>query len=489
MACSKIFSEGGLSELSSDIMQYFRNDFSTLHSCILVNRLWCHLAIPLLWENPFSIVSRTNYNNIKYHKIRFIETYLINLNDDDKIKLNEFGINRLIPSNTLFNYPSFIQHLDTLMISDCIEKWVAAAVNTHNSDFIKFIHKSLIKIFIENKAKLYIFNGIYHNKYFDESILQSSHFIYNIKILYLKINIPLLKFLSSNCESITSLYILSFVKHNTTIEYHLSQLIKSQQNLKKICFIQEFPPILLNPSNRLNSLNTIIFRNIDFKNINILNENCYYKNLENFGLSFELTYCEDSQHLELIKLITNYCTKIKFLELTGFNDNNQIIYSTFNLIETIKQNLNYLTIDINYDYTFGFNNKYTELSSIVLQNLGQILPFKLEYLNLILTMNTNDLEIFLINSQNTFIKKLLLFNITNGTRKKVGQDNILYNIEDYIMDMKRVKYFAFLNQFTDEEEKEELFHMIDKVEEFKLNNIVVQNYNDLKIEFFDLLKE
>ncbi|PKK63233.1 hypothetical protein RhiirC2_758526, partial [Rhizophagus irregularis] len=66
---------------------------------------------------------------------------------------------------------------------------------------------------------------------------------------------------------------------------------------------------------------------------------------------------------------------------------------------------------------------------------------------------------------------------------------ILYNIEDYIMDMKRVKYFAFLNQFTDEEEKEELFYMIDKVEEFKLNNIVVQNYNDLKIEFYDLLKE
>ncbi|CAB4419740.1 unnamed protein product [Rhizophagus irregularis] len=95
---------------------------------------------------------------------------------------------------------------------------------------------------------------------------------------------------------------------------------------------------------------------------------------ENFGLSFELTYCEDSQHLELIKLITSYCTKIKFLELTGFNNNNnQIIYSTFNLIETIKQNLNYLTIDINYDYTFSFNNKYTELSSIVLQNLGQIL--------------------------------------------------------------------------------------------------------------------
>uniref|UniRef100_U9T5P7 F-box domain-containing protein n=1 Tax=Rhizophagus irregularis (strain DAOM 181602 / DAOM 197198 / MUCL 43194) TaxID=747089 RepID=U9T5P7_RHIID len=50
MSCSKIFS-GDLPELIYEIIKYFQNDFSTLHSCILVNRLWCRLAIPLLWEN------------------------------------------------------------------------------------------------------------------------------------------------------------------------------------------------------------------------------------------------------------------------------------------------------------------------------------------------------------------------------------------------------------------------------------------------------
>jgi hypothetical protein len=44
MTCSKIFS-GDIPELTNEIIQYFRNDFSTLHSCILVNRLWCRLAI------------------------------------------------------------------------------------------------------------------------------------------------------------------------------------------------------------------------------------------------------------------------------------------------------------------------------------------------------------------------------------------------------------------------------------------------------------
>jgi hypothetical protein len=53
MACSKIFL-GDLPELTNGIIQYLHHDYKTLYSCILVNRLWCHSAISLLWENPFS---------------------------------------------------------------------------------------------------------------------------------------------------------------------------------------------------------------------------------------------------------------------------------------------------------------------------------------------------------------------------------------------------------------------------------------------------
>src|SRR6266496_4774533 len=105
MACSKIFS-GNFPELTSEIIKHFRNDFSTLHSCILVNRLWCRLAIPLLWEDPFSNPAKNFIS---------IEIYLHNLNDDDyNTKLNEYRINDdLLPSNTLFNYPSFIRYFNT----------------------------------------------------------------------------------------------------------------------------------------------------------------------------------------------------------------------------------------------------------------------------------------------------------------------------------------------------------------------------------------
>ncbi|CAB5181375.1 unnamed protein product [Rhizophagus irregularis] len=450
MACSKIFS-GELPELLSEIIQYFRNDFSTLHSCILVNRLWCRLAIPLLWENPFSIIPNKNYFSIEYHKIRFIETYLVMLNDNDKIKLYEFGINNPLHSNILFNYSSFIQYLDTRLVGDCIENWVSSVKKnekpsyiflkiTQNLDFIKFVYKLLIKMFIENEAVLHTFDIKIRQKYFDivsELVLQSSNFICNIRNFYLESYLyendnitPLLKFLNSNCNSISSLYISS---------------------------------------------------------------SCNHKDNKNFGFGSFKIYDDDDDdddesESQLIELITKYCKKIKFFELYEFNIQN--IYPSFNLIKNIQQNLNYITIDLNYDFGMCFCDSDAEVSSIVLQNLGQILPPKLEYLNMSLVMNTNDFIIFLQNSQNTFIKKLIFSNIINGTREKVGQDDMLYYIKEYIMKKRRVKYFAFLNLFTDNYDKEELYDLKDEVKEFKLHDIVVQNYNDLRISrFIEFLKE
>ncbi|PKC70515.1 hypothetical protein RhiirA1_454645 [Rhizophagus irregularis] len=108
--------QGDLPELTYEIIKYFQNDISTLHSCILVNRLWCRLAIPLLWENPFSF--RTGNCN-------FIEIYLHNLNNDLKSRLNEYKINdNSLPLNTLFNYPRLLKYLNTFNIDSCVEIWL-----------------------------------------------------------------------------------------------------------------------------------------------------------------------------------------------------------------------------------------------------------------------------------------------------------------------------------------------------------------------------
>src|SRR3954452_25025879 len=108
MACSKIFS-GDLPEISTYIIQNLRNNFNTLYSLALVNRFWCRLAIPLLWEDPFSIRYRDNLSS------HFLDTYFLFLNDKDKdevkeIIIYEFDSNLQKP---LFNYPNLIKTLNT----------------------------------------------------------------------------------------------------------------------------------------------------------------------------------------------------------------------------------------------------------------------------------------------------------------------------------------------------------------------------------------
>ncbi|CAB5189636.1 unnamed protein product [Rhizophagus irregularis] len=234
MSCSKIFS-GDLPELLYEIIKYFRNDYSTLHSCILVNRLWCRLTIPLLWEDPFSILNG-NYN--------FIEIYLYNLNDYLKTKLNEYQIidNLLTPSsssnnNTLFNYPNFIKYLNICKIIPCIEGWLESNERTSKfsnryyirylimesvSEFKRFINISIIKLFIENEVNLNTLEieisiTDYYNTCADnilEIILQNPNFIKNIKNL---------KF--------------SILSSNKLIKNRILQIINSHQNLKRILLV------------------------------------------------------------------------------------------------------------------------------------------------------------------------------------------------------------------------------------------------------------
>ncbi|GBB87665.1 hypothetical protein RclHR1_14130006 [Rhizophagus clarus] len=565
MTCSKIFS-GYLPELTNEIIENFRYDYKTLHSCILVNRLWCCLAIPLLWEDPFSIPTES-YN--------FIEIYLRNLSEDDKMKLNKYGNNNLIPSNTLFNYPSFIKCLNTWKLSYSTDKWISAVrpltveqpakfstqnINLSSShpnlDSLKFIFWLLFKVFINNGVNLRTFeieitetldatDHEYFNSVFD-LILKNPNFIRNIKNLKLRFSetitniTPFLKFLYSNCKSITSLY-FRFPRNNNDndnllIEKYLSRIINSQQNLKKIVFkrnnlFKGLSLLSFKSSNFSNTLKTIVFNKIDFKNLIILREVFDHLNilesihifycrslnidfvqqiinitkpfklrsllmdeilqieplqlllqksgdyLENVG--FEPSLNNDLKQ-QLFEIIKNYCTKIKFFDLRGFN--NQNIYTVLDSIKNIAQNLNYLSIEV-LSYHYQQSNSIIELSSIILVNLGQILPFKLEYLNLALVVNLNDLEKFLKNSQNTFIKKLLIRNDVI-----VENVNILPFIKEYIMKKKKVKYLAIIETFF-LGKIEDLSSCKDVVKEFELHGIKIKNYNELNTDCHNFIKE
>jgi hypothetical protein len=561
MACSKIFS-GDIPELTNEILQHFRNDFSTLYSCILVNRLFCRIAIPILWEDPFSIPTE-NYD--------FIKIYLHNLNDDDKIKLNEYGIDKkLFPSNTLFNYPNYIKCLN-IQIDYSIESWVVS-VNNYNikytcpSNSTRLIYKSLIKIFIENKADLHTFIIAYvHHDYLNDAfelILQNPKFIYNIKNLKLEgiSDLPkiesIFSLFGSNCKSISTLH-CQFNEHSRLNENFSSCIINSQQSLKTILFKHNSFPLYhsllsLKNLNCSNTLKKIIFYGTNFKDIMILKEVfeqlnnlesihiLYCHSLNNFiqqiinitkpfklrslylikniqidllqlllqksknyleNLGFRTFIINDQSNTKLlVEKILSYCKKINFFDFSYFYTP-EYIYPAFDLIKNSGQNLNYLSIEFQF-----IPNVDIGLSSIVLKELGQILPLKLEYLKLSLAINTNDFKIFLENFQNTFIKKLVIRNrifsnnsqvnfvekikkliIRNNKTKlasSIDQDILSY-IEKYIMKKKKVKYLAFKDDLIGIE----LFLLKDQVKKFESHNIKVQKYDDLNINWYKYIEE
>ncbi|GBC33844.2 hypothetical protein GLOIN_2v1871562 [Rhizophagus irregularis DAOM 181602=DAOM 197198] len=484
MSCSKIFS-GDLTELTYEVIKYFQNDLSTLHSCILVNRL-C-------------------------------------LNDD--FKINKYKIiNKSSHSNILFNYPRFLKYLNTNEFIFSVDKWYKLVTSTTNSeDIVTDLKKltdicvSLFKIFIENEVNLHTLEieiSSYQTCFsiiFDELILKNTNFIHNIRNL--------------------NLYYVYNYKENSVIKNRISQMINLQQNLKKILISDRFSlyrSLLLSKDyNCSNTLNTIIFYCVDFKGINNLKTvfeqlnvlesihifYCYSLNnsftqqiidltkpfklkslftneisqIESFQLLLQKSgeYLENfgdepsSSNQQILELITKYCKNIKFLDFHGTERQNS--YQIINLIENIKQNLNYLSFNIIYDI---YDTEIRCTNSIILQILGQALPSKLEYLCLnIFQIKVNDFEVFLRNSMGTFIKKLLIYN-SHGQR-------ILPLIKTYIMKKKRVKYLAINEslRLSFSDNVKELISLEDEVNEFKLYNIEVQSYSGLLINSCDYVKE
>src|ERR1051325_7555222 len=188
MACSKLFS-GDLPEVSNYIIQNLCNNINTLYSLSLVNRFWCRLAIPLLWEDPFSIKYQKNLTS------HFLNTYFLFLNDNDKSKVNEIKPFKFDSQKPLFNYPSLIKTLSLFRLELHVTNWLISDPTSYDStptqnsyspliwpqielvetiDFplicsqiepvetighfenedVKVIYISLFKIFIENNASL-----------------------------------------------------------------------------------------------------------------------------------------------------------------------------------------------------------------------------------------------------------------------------------------------------------------------------------------------
>src|SRR5215469_11592850 len=90
-----------LADCLNEIFEYLRNDKVSLHSCMLVNRLWCEISVRIFWRNVW------NYSTSNFR------TLIACLPNESKEILYKNGI--MIPTSTskppMFNYATFCKIL------------------------------------------------------------------------------------------------------------------------------------------------------------------------------------------------------------------------------------------------------------------------------------------------------------------------------------------------------------------------------------------
>jgi hypothetical protein len=199
-----------------------QNDKKTLYSCLLVNKTWCEMIIPILWKNPWKDRNEKLLFNI-------IFSYLSNeLKNKLKPDLDFFISNTY--KKPFFDYISFCKHLNFIEIERIIDIYM----EKHKL----LIKDDIINSFINEKSR---FTHLYLPQQFNYQIHLipgAEQCFSSLEFLYCKTNVDekILTGLAEICNSIKGLelYIEKFNNNDGIVK-----LIESQRNLFNINFKSE----------------------------------------------------------------------------------------------------------------------------------------------------------------------------------------------------------------------------------------------------------
>lgn len=153
----------------------------SIHKCIFVNKEWCSLAIPILWNDPFSLLRPENepWLNSQYiHLLRTLfqgtsleakgdyrspfEKSYVKILYPEEIEETMARVNDLVFSGYgcwAFPYPSYIRHFDSSVLASCIIHWKRCFVDDiislaeYEEYFLNVVDK-IQEIFCNNDTRL-----------------------------------------------------------------------------------------------------------------------------------------------------------------------------------------------------------------------------------------------------------------------------------------------------------------------------------------------
>jgi hypothetical protein len=459
----------------NEIFEYLEKDKVALHSCLLVNRLWCEVSVRILWRNVWIAKPFTFGRRRLKEKPAILNTLIICLPNTSKTYLVEKGIlnSTQITNTPLFDYVSFCKVLSIHAIGQMI-------VDVFKNQ--KYLAKEIIKMFMKKNTSLKKLSYYTNNsKTVNLSFLRypgAKDCLRNLSKLSCNSNVKPAFFykLSQICHNIQSLTI----EFKSSISAGLKDLISSQNSLKYLSLSQTYGiidftvivPSLLKHSNSLIKLKIYgseYYRNRPLSFVTKLTNlrelvlsRCYFDELNN-----KLQYVI-FPHLQVLKFPHSYPDDnilIKFLENNGKNLKEFYVMSNYesdslNLaIAELCPNLKSLFTLFKFDKIESLKsilNNCQQLESIgtqyyygsldekeILETLAKYSPKSFHRLKLINYSDTKlvpeDLEEFFINWNNRVPQRSLSFIIKGW--------NNLGNKEGYMGVFEKYKELGIISKF------------------------------------------
>ncbi|RIA81095.1 hypothetical protein C1645_837526 [Glomus cerebriforme] len=306
-----------LTDCLVDILEYLEDDMINLHSCLLVNRLWCNISVRIFWRD------------IENYKRSNFRTLIACLPNESKEILNNNGINISTPTSKppIFNYASFCKFLSIYQISYKVRSLFKIPCRTF-SNKPSIVTQEIIKLFfnqINSLKKLQLCEYPNNINFY----LESKVCFKNLSELQCNSNFSSEFFykLSQVCQNILSLNI----RFEKLISKELIDLTSAQKNLQSFCMTQPTRENLIDLNPLIKQLsNTLIKLNINEYNFTSLSFISKFINLQELNLflydddfiDFEKLQYSIFSNLQILK-IQVICPRfellIKFLENNGKN--------------------------------------------------------------------------------------------------------------------------------------------------------------------------
>ncbi|CAB5205854.1 unnamed protein product [Rhizophagus irregularis] len=125
------------------IIKALEDDYNTLFNCLLMNKLWCDLTIPILWRNCIN----RNLKSGPYEKnISLVKILLTFLSEESKNILikNEINLSFIQTQKPLFNYISYCKTIVTFDVTEVIKDYFDPPLSRFQAKILEEVFYDMI---------------------------------------------------------------------------------------------------------------------------------------------------------------------------------------------------------------------------------------------------------------------------------------------------------------------------------------------------------